>query len=186
MSLSHEQVVELAKAALDPMVEIQSPRRAHCLLQIRYEGEVVAKQRPRGNQHYTPKKTRDFEAAVAKTGALQMWQQGAFGPVAYPLTVNLLIKIAAPKSWPDWKIRLAEAGMFFVTQKDLDNMEKAIMDGLNNVVFKDDKQIVKVEKEQSVGNSAGFVATFKPIGLTKNETDRIERVVRKIRKGEPY
>ena len=100
------------------------------------EGDPVPKGRGRimssGNKRWnvTPAKTRLYEAAVRETAQTAMYSWPV--PFEGPLYVKLTFWLPRPKSvtrmWP------------FV-KPDLDNLAKAVLDGLNGVVFHDDAQV---------------------------------------------
>ncbi|WP_416406505.1 RusA family crossover junction endodeoxyribonuclease [Paracidovorax citrulli] len=108
-------------------------------------GDPVAKARPRAAmvgghaRLYTPAKTEKYEARVAVFGQQAMAGCPAFtGPVA--LSVTALFSI--PPSWPKKRQAAARAGTELHTKKpDLDNVIKAIKDGLNGIVWADDSQV---------------------------------------------
>lgn len=91
---------------------------------------------------YTPAKTVDYEALVAKEAKIAMLMDSLFlGPVDVILEINLPI----PVSWSQKKQRAALLGEIRPTGKpDADNTIKAIFDGMNKVVWKDDAQVVYV------------------------------------------
>lgn len=91
-------------------------------------GECESKERPRFGRKgkvYTTNKTRSFEDLVGYSYGKRHY----FGERAISLTVNIFSK--RPKK-PKYDIP---------TRKDLDNMLKAVQDGLNGVAFKDDRHI---------------------------------------------
>ena len=100
------------------------------------EGRPVPKERPRvANGHaYTPRKTKDYEELVA----LRYKQSGG---IRYegPLQVQLSFRYQSPKSWPKKK---REANQYRASKPDLDNLIKAVLDGLNGVAWNDDAQVV--------------------------------------------
>ena len=53
---------------------------------------------------------------------------------------RIVFKIKMPKSWSDKKKQLMN-GTEHISKPDLDNLEKALLDGLNGWIFKDDCQI---------------------------------------------
>lgn len=88
----------------------------------------------------TPQKTVAYEGLVAHAAQLAMagrpMLEGA-------VSVNLFIDCQVPASWSQKKQRQALAGEVFPTTKpDVDNVVKAIFDGLNGVLWRDDVQAV--------------------------------------------
>lgn len=114
---------------------------------IRFEipGEPTAKARPRATMMqgrarlYTPAKTEKYEARVALFAQQAMAGRPVIeGPVA--LSVTALFPI--PASWPKKRQAAARAGTEqHIKRPDLDNVLKAIKDGLNGVAWKDDSQV---------------------------------------------
>lgn len=115
--------------------------------QLTIPGEAVAKGRPKlgtVNGHamaFTPKKTRAYEDVV-RQHAVQRWQREILHAVPVALSVVFYRGIAA--SWPRKKQEQAIAGSLRpVGRPDLDNLVKAITDGMNGVVYSDDALIVE-------------------------------------------
>lgn len=88
----------------------------------------------------TPAKTVAYEGLVAH--AAQQAMQGR--PLLdAAVGVNLFIDAAVPPSWSQKKQRMALAGEVLPTTKpDADNVVKAIFDGLNGVLWRDDVLVV--------------------------------------------
>ena len=115
-------------------------------------GKAVAKGRARAFKtpgghigHYTPKKTAQFENLVALAFSARVG--GGWTPHEGPVSVTLLFRMAIPKSKPAWWREMAATrAVPHTSRPDLDNMEKAVMDGLNGIAFKDDSQVWKVQK----------------------------------------
>ena len=96
--------------------------------------------------HHTPKTTRQYEQAIRFEATRAMSAQIAFSG---PLRLTLVIVMGIPRSWPRWKRELAERGLLHPTGKpDADNVEKAIKDALNGIVWHDDSQVVECDKIQ--------------------------------------
>ena len=99
------------------------------------EGEPVPKARPRTVRKggrtwsYTPKRVSKWENAVREE-ALKHFESPFNGPVA----LSLVFYLKRPKS------RRREN--YVVTTPDMDNLEKAVLDGLNEVAYEDDKLVV--------------------------------------------
>ena len=106
----------------------------------------VPKARPRFTRYghtYTPKKTADYEKAVA-----EYWRQATNGfqyDREQALIVNLVFGMPIPKSTSKSKTELMANGTIRPTKKpDVDNLAKAVMDALNGVAWVDDSQVVRV------------------------------------------
>lgn len=92
---------------------------------------------------YTPKKTADYERLVKKLSAEAMEKAGNSDLTEEPLTVIIEADFPIPKSFTKAKKKSAEEGELLPTKKpDLDNIAKAILDGMNGIVYKDDAQVV--------------------------------------------
>jgi Holliday junction resolvase RusA-like endonuclease len=107
-------------------------------------GEPVAKGRPRlgvisGHAHaYTPKKTRSYEDIVRQQ-AVKAYD-GA--PMACGLNVEATFYRGVPVSWSRKKAESAILGNLRpIGRPDLDNLFKAVTDGMNGVIYLDDAQI---------------------------------------------
>lgn len=70
--------------------------------------------------------------------------------------MELAIVLPIPQSWSGVRQRRAVAGEIAPTVKpDADNVEKAIKDGLNGVVYRDDLQVVQDSKSKVYGTVPG-------------------------------
>lgn len=153
---------------------------------IEYDGEVVPKARPRlamNGRTYTPESTRRFEKAVSDAGRAVMDSRG-LAPFSCPIITHLTIRLPVPDSWSPAKKALAP--LLAPASKDLDNMEKAIFDGLNGIVYYDDVQIVQKFSTKRYaepgGKPAGFSLDIGPSGLSANDCENIEKMVKVFRK----
>lgn len=123
---------------------------------IRYRvmGDAAPKERararivqPKGGrpfiQHYTPKETVEYEQRIANI-ARQAW--GDAPPTTRPVELQVTVYAEIPAGWPKWKREAATRGELLPTGKpDLDNIVKAIADGMNKVVYADDEQIAVID-----------------------------------------
>ena len=126
-------------------------------------GQPIGKGRPRigkVGQHarmFTPAKTVSYEGLVAYGGRAAMNGMALF-EAACAVTLDIVCQI--PASWSKRKQCEALAGRIHPTTKpDIDNVEKAIFDGLNGVVWKDDVQVVRVTKGKRYGLVPGVTVT---------------------------
>jgi Holliday junction resolvase RusA-like endonuclease len=89
---------------------------------------------------FTPSKTVAYEGLIAHAAA----QALAGRPLLEgPLGCNLHIDCPVPASWSQKKQRMALAGEILPTTKpDADNVLKAVYDGCNGVLWRDDVQVV--------------------------------------------
>jgi crossover junction endodeoxyribonuclease RusA len=90
-------------------------------------GRPVPKGRPRlgkGGHVYTPQATRDFEEWVGISARVRFKE-----PIQGDVAVRLRFYLHGKK------------------RGDIDNYWKAVSDGMNGIVFKDDRQVVKVDAE---------------------------------------
>lgn len=88
------------------------------------DGRPVPKGRPRVTQHgtYTPQRTRDYERRVG-WGYVQV----------------------SSRRRPDPDAEFAVTRVFHTASRaDVDNLAKAVLDGLNGVAWKDDSQVVEL------------------------------------------
>ena len=108
------------------------------------EGKVQGKARPRVTmlgghaRAYTPKKTADYEAQIAKA---YKEAGGSMYPEGLPLHVIIVAYMTPPASASQKeKQRLLDSRMP-VKKPDADNIAKVVMDALNGVAYKDDSCI---------------------------------------------
>lgn len=100
-------------------------------------GVPVAKGRPRafkmhngGIGTYTPDKTVAWEQKVRAYAC----EVKPATPFDIPLSVSLQFILPRPKSCPKHRIHP-------ITKPDLDNLEKAVMDAMNGLIYVDDSRI---------------------------------------------
>ena len=155
---------------------MDTERRTKLSVRFVVPGEPRAKGRARsriakgktGQQfvtHYTPKETVEYENLVRMAAHEAM--AGA-APTSFPCAVSIWAFCSVPASWSNKKRAKALAGLVLPTGKpDLDNLEKAILDGMNKIVFRDDSGVCDVIKRKRY-----------------SETPRVEVSVREL-DGEP-
>lgn len=118
-------------------------------IEFTIQTEPVAKARARsgaGGRFYTPKKTSDYEAIVALQAKIATFGLPKFDSAC---CLNLVFHMPIPKSWSQKKRAQAISGEINHTSKpDLDNLIKAVKDGLNGIVWVDDAQVVRVAAEK--------------------------------------
>jgi len=118
------------------------------LLVFTVPGTPVAKGRARSVLrggtvgHYTPERTARYERHVRDECQLAMDGRRPYDG-AVDLTLRIYMPI--PVSWPKDKREDAAAGVVLpATRPDLDNVIKAVTDGMTGVAWLDDAQIVRI------------------------------------------
>lgn len=98
-------------------------------------GPPVPKERARilKRRTFTPGKTKAFESSVAAYARIAMREAGV-EMVGKRIPVSLSLEFYMPDR----------------RRRDIDNMAKAVMDGLNGVLYHDDYQVVRLECVKSV------------------------------------
>lgn len=136
-------------------------------VQFLVPGEPVGKGRPRVStigghaRMFTPAKTASYEGLIAMTGTEAMAGRTLLeGPVMVEMRIVLPVPASKSKKFK----AQALAGEIFPTKKpDMDNVIKAIYDGLNGVVWKDDVQVVDAFVRKRYGEVPGVHVRIVPL-----------------------
>lgn len=97
----------------------------------------------------TPKETRAFEDAVAMAARTAMGGREAFQvPVEMEMTLAFM---GEPEAWPTAS-----------SDGDLDNLVKAINDGMNGIAFTDDRLVVRSTEEKICAVEPFIRVTIRP------------------------
>jgi Holliday junction resolvase RusA-like endonuclease len=129
-------------------------------------GEPVPFARMRiGNRghHFVPSAQRNFAAAVQIEAANTMreLQTTMFDEA---VTLELLAELPIPQSWSKKKQHRALVGQLRPTGRpDLDNLYKLVADAFNQIVFRDDSQVVSLRLRKRYGNEPKLVVTVKAV-----------------------
>lgn len=130
-------------------------------------GEAIGKGRPRVTtigghaRMFTPKKTANYETLIAMAAHEAMQGREL---IAGPVMMELAIRVPVAASWSKKKSAAALAGDVMPTKKpDADNVLKAICDGINGVVFKDDVQVVNVSLSKRFSATPGVTVKVVPL-----------------------
>ena len=143
--------------------EQSQPRRCEFVLEIEPEGWRRARvmRVGRGVRHFTDAKTRAYETAVGFAAQCAMAGQPLLeGAVSAVMVFSMPI----PASWPNRKAVAARLGEIRPTvAPDVDNLTKAILDGCNEVVFHDDRQVVYLEATKRYADRPGVAVSFEEL-----------------------
>lgn len=117
------------------------------VLAFSLNGEPRGQGRPRATARggyasiYKDPKSRKYEASVR---AVALAQMAGAQPLEGPLSVSIRFRMPIPKSATKRaKAAMASGEVAHTGRPDLDNLAKAIFDGLNGAAFGDDAQIVR-------------------------------------------
>lgn len=136
------------------------------MLTITIPGEMRGKGRPRFSARggfaraYTDSKTANAETWI-KACAIE---QAGIHPMDAPLELQMTISVEVPASWSKRRRADALSGAMMPTSKpDLDNCVKLVADALNGIVWRDDKQIVRMVLAKRYAERAETVLTVTPL-----------------------
>lgn len=125
------------------------------------KGRAKAARRVKFITMYTPEKTVNYEGLVAHSAHIAMaGRELILGAVL----VDLDIRLPIPESWSGKKKKMALEGLLLPTKKpDIDNIFKACADGMNNVVYRDDVQIVETSQRKRYAETPGVVVIVREL-----------------------
>lgn len=113
-------------------------------------GKPVGKGRPRYTsaggfgRMYTPRATRDYERTVADE-----YKRAGGWVMEKPVMVTIMQAFPIPKGASKKEAQLMREYQIVPSCKpDIDNVVKAVLDGLNGVAYRDDTQVVAVVSEK--------------------------------------
>lgn len=103
---------------------------------------------------FTPARTKRFTKDVRAVIDMVM---GGRPPLAGPVRLDMTFRMAIPTSWPKWKQEAARDGLIAPTARpDMDNLEKALLDALNERAFVDDAYVVERMARKIFANQPGI------------------------------
>lgn len=118
-------------------------------------GRPYGKARPRRGKFmiYNPKQNYEYEDKVRK--AYLAAENAPREPTEDAIWINVTLVFPIPKSTPKKKREaMLEGKAFPLIRPDVDNCLKSIMDGLNGLAYRDDKQVVLTRTEKKYGEKA--------------------------------
>lgn len=131
-------------------VEIVAPRPAR---QRRFWIDFIpVKDRPRfaHGKVFTTPKTKAAEETVGWVA-----KQAGCRPQSGPVSVTAEVHVAMPKSWSAEKRERLLGSYAYEDTRDVDNILKAILDGLNDVAYHDDRQVVSASVKKVLSREDG-------------------------------
>lgn len=138
------------------------------MIQFTVYGEPVAQGRPRATTYngrvkmYDPDKSRDFKKYVRLVASQHRPSQLLEGPL------QLFVRVYKPslKSFSKKKRAAAESGQLRPTTKpDVDNYVKGVKDACNQVIWKDDSQVVELYVSKWYSENPRVEVMVKPMDM---------------------
>ena len=138
---------------------------------IRFIAEIIPHGKERARQamrngyvhSYTPKKTVEFERAIA--WAYKAAYRGAQMPQDAPLSINVTSYIPIPKSAPKRLRELYASERVYHTKKpDASNILKSVEDALNGIAYSDDAQIADTRSVKFYSERPRVEVTIRTLG----------------------
>jgi Holliday junction resolvase RusA-like endonuclease len=121
-------------------------------------GEPVPKGRPRFSTRgkfpvaYTPEKTKNYESDV---GMMAKAAMGSSEPLEGALEAFIYVTFPVPASYSKKRTEACLSDSEKHTKKpDLDNVVKAVLDGMSDIVFLSDSQITSIHATKVYGEVA--------------------------------
>ena len=125
------------------------------MLTYMVEGNPIGKGRPkfarRGNfvSAYTPTKTRDYETVIKEAAQKAM---GSNELLETPVTVAIYITVPIPQSYSKKRTEACLKDIERPIKKpDIDNIAKCFLDAMNDIVYKDDTQVLTLHVTKVYG-----------------------------------
>lgn len=133
------------------------------MITIIIPGRCQPKQRPRRGIRgtwYTPKPTLNYEREVGWQTRIEFKGRQ---PFAGAVSVWIDIIEAIPKSWASHLVKKALDEQTFPGKCDLDNKIKSLLDGMNGIAYKDDKQVSKITASHKYGKQAMVILKIEEV-----------------------
>lgn len=130
-------------------------------IQFTVPGEIRGQGRPRTRivgQHaqvYDDPKDRSYKALIQShaMAAMQKARLDMANPTGKGISVEIDCFIRTPKSMPKKNLEKAYRGEINPKRKpDLDNVAKAVLDAMNQVVYADDKEVTEIRVSRHYSN----------------------------------
>lgn len=121
----------------------------------------VVRMKSGGMRSYTPEATANYELHVKWQAAGVMLGRP---PLEGPLRMQLIICLPVPASWSRKKTDAAIEGLVLPTVKpDASNIQKAIEDAMNSIVYRDDSQLCEITTRKCYSVQPGVRITVEQL-----------------------
>lgn len=110
---------------------------------------------------YTPAKTVNYEIVVKEYAKIAM---NGRPPLTGPIKLSCCFHLPIPKSWSKAKKADALAGKLLpISRPDIDNYIKAVLDAANEIVVRDDSQVVALVSSKQYSTTPKATLVFEEI-----------------------
>ncbi len=140
------------------------------MLKFQIPGDPVAKGRARATvrngrvEHYTPAKTSAYETVVGLFARKAMRGREVYTGA---LALKVVFRLEVPASYSNKRRAACLDQIEFPAKKpDLDNLVKAVKDGCNGILWRDDSQVVALMAVKVYAVNAGVDVTLEPAVVT--------------------
>ena len=100
-----------------------------------------------------------------------------------PLRLDIVFYLPIPQSWSKIKQALAQEGVLRPAGRpDADNLGKAVLDGLNKIVYKDDAQVVELQIKKYYDENPRTEVFFTPMGYAPAPVEDIKPIQLRLKK----
>jgi Holliday junction resolvase RusA-like endonuclease len=141
------------------------------MISIDLYGDPVAQKRPRVVRRGNFVNTYDPDSKLKEGYKWQVKSQFREEPLTGPVVMDIIFYMPIPKSESGIKKRQMANGIIQHMKKpDVDNLCKLYIDVINNLVLKDDSQIVELRAKKIYSNSPGTNIRIVPLSSEARDT----------------
>ena len=124
------------------------PKERPRVVSVAAEGEA-GDDTAKSHVTYTPMRTKAYTKAIRTVVSDEMRGKRGFSG---PITMTSIFVFEPPSSWPKWKGKAAINGLIVPTKRpDIDNLEKAVLDAVNEKLFDDDTLVIEKRRRKIYG-----------------------------------
>jgi len=132
------------------------------MLILEIAGNPLALKRPRFYRKGEHMGVYDSQKVEKEQIIWQLRAQFRNEPFAFPMMIDLTFFMPIPKSTSKAKKRQMVCGsIHHIKKPDIDNLQKFILDCMNNIVYKDDAQIVELNSKKLYAENPGTLIVIK-------------------------
>lgn len=144
-------------------------------------GDPVACQRPRFSTRGGYPHAYDAQEKIKVGCKWQLKAQYREQPITAPVSLDLTFYMPIPKSTSAPRKREMLTGkMYHMKRPDLDNLQKFVLDCLNEIVITDDAQVVEIRARKIYSEKPGTLIRILAMNEQRKELDDYEDSARTI------